>query len=233
MLQPRGGARNRRQGPLSSGRAAHAPRTVLANSQCPARTSARWFTPSQPAASKSYDRAALLEWRQQADAPPILSASPPTSGRALRQNWLSCAAFERPLLPSFLCAVACIAVAHLALFESWWPSQWPWSSAAEPVAGLKARNAQLARENDELKKRLATAGRDQRQYTGSLAGFDRHPLVAPTRGQSPPTTKPPRPAPRPTASRSPPTAIALAADRDFHPKLGAMRPTVRVRVRVS
>ena len=131
---------------------------------------------------------------------------------------------RRPLLPSSLCAVACIAVAHLALFESWWPSQWPRSSAAElpeSVTGLKARNAQLARENEELKKRLATAGRDQRQYTGSLAGFDRHPLVAPTRGQSPPTTKPPRP----TASRSPSTAIALAADRDFHQKFGAMRPT--------
>ena len=171
------------------------------------------------------------EWRQQADAPPILSASPPTSARALRQNWLSCAGFERHLLPSSLCAVACIAVAHLALFESWWPSQWPRSSAAElpeSVAGLKARNAQLVRENDELKKRLVTAGRDQRQYTGSLAGFDRHPLVAPTRGQSPPTTKPPRPAPRPTASRSPPTAIALAADHDFQQKLGAIgtrRPT--------
>ena len=56
MLQPRGGARNRRQGPLSSGRAAHAPRAVLANSQCPARTSARGVSPSQSAASKSYDK---------------------------------------------------------------------------------------------------------------------------------------------------------------------------------
>ena len=44
LLQPRGGARNRRQGPLSSGRSAHAPRAVLPNSQCPARTSARWIT---------------------------------------------------------------------------------------------------------------------------------------------------------------------------------------------
>lgn len=60
LLQPRGGARNRRQGPLSSGRAAHAPRPVLPNVQCPARTSACGVR-SQPAASKSYDRGPLVE----------------------------------------------------------------------------------------------------------------------------------------------------------------------------
>ena len=62
------------------------------------------------------------------------------------------------------------------------------------MAGLKARNAQLERENDELKKRLTTPSTpsDQLQHVGSLAGFDRRPL--------------PRPTPRPTAAR-PPTPV--------------------------
>ena len=79
-----------------------------------------------------------------------------------------------PLLSSSLCAVACLAVAHLALFESWWPNwlagQWPRSSAEElqgSVAGLEARNAQLVREVDELKSRLATAGSPNPTMRGS------------------------------------------------------------------
>ena len=80
----------------------------------------------------------------------------------------------RPLLSSSLCAVACLAVAHLALFESWWPNwlagQRPRSSADElqgSVAGLEARNAQLVREVDELKNRLATAGSPNPATRGS------------------------------------------------------------------
>ena len=65
-------------------------------------------------------------------------------------------------------------MAHLALFESWWPNwlagQWPRSSAEElqgSVAGLKARNAQLVREVAELKSRLATAGSPNPTMRGS------------------------------------------------------------------
>ena len=80
----------------------------------------------------------------------------------------------RPLLSSSLCAVACLAVAHLALFESWWPKwlagQRPRSSAEKlqgSVAGLEARNAQLVREVAELKSRLATAGSPNPMMRGS------------------------------------------------------------------
>ena len=65
-------------------------------------------------------------------------------------------------------------MAHLALFESWWPNwlpgQWPRSSAEElpgSVAGLEARNTQLVREVDELKSRLATAGSPNPTMRGS------------------------------------------------------------------
>jgi len=65
-------------------------------------------------------------------------------------------------------------VAHLALFESWWPNwlpgQSPRSSAEElqgSVAGLEARNAQLVREAAELKSRLTTAGSPNPTMRGS------------------------------------------------------------------
>ena len=71
-------------------------------------------------------------------------------------------------------APPCLAVAHRALFESWWPywlaGQWPRSSAEElqgSVAGLEARNAQLVREVAELKSRLATAGSPNPTMRGS------------------------------------------------------------------
>ena len=79
-----------------------------------------------------------------------------------------------PAAPLLLCAVACLAVAHLALFESWWPGQRPGQGPRDSaeelpglVAGLKARNAQLVREVGELKSKLATAGSPNPTMRGS------------------------------------------------------------------